>query len=378
MAENASATMRAAIYHGPRDIRIEDVPAPSPGSGELLVEVGVAGICGTDAHEYAAGPVMFPIDREHPVTGHRGPLIPGHEFAGRVVGVGDGGDPAWMGCDVAVGGGYGCEACRYCRERRPNLCADYAAVGLHRHGGLAQYAAVPGIACEDASTFDLPADFAALGQPAAIAMHALRRGRVDPGEHVAVVGVGGIGAFLVPALVRAGARVSVFDRDRERLAIADELGAHELLEVRANDDIGERIRELPATPDAVFEITGVGPVLDAILRAAVPGVRIVVVGLHDGQAAVAFRPISLREQELLGTNALVREVDLPAALDLLAQPDLAWDRVAPVVLGLDELVEDGLEPLASGRAQRIKTLIDPWARERRAFGATPTTRKAAA
>ena len=74
--------MKAARYHGRLDIRIEDVPVPVPADDELLLEVAAVGICGTDAAEFAHGPTMFPIDHAHPVTGHRGPMVPGHEFSG--------------------------------------------------------------------------------------------------------------------------------------------------------------------------------------------------------------------------------------------------------------------------------------------------------
>ena len=80
--------MKAARYHGRGDIRIEDVPAPVAADDELLLAVAAVGICGTDAAEFAHGPTMFPIESAHTVTGHRGPMTPGHEFAGTVVAAG--------------------------------------------------------------------------------------------------------------------------------------------------------------------------------------------------------------------------------------------------------------------------------------------------
>ena len=82
---SSKATMRAAVYHGRGDIRISEVPIPTPGEDQLLLRVLAAGICGTDAHEFASGPHRFPIVGPHPISGHSGPLIPGHEFAGEVV-----------------------------------------------------------------------------------------------------------------------------------------------------------------------------------------------------------------------------------------------------------------------------------------------------
>ncbi|MFO7294362.1 MAG: alcohol dehydrogenase catalytic domain-containing protein, partial [Acidimicrobiia bacterium] len=78
-------TMRAAVYYGPRDIRLEEAPVPVPGTGEVLVEVLRSGLCGTDVTEWVAGPKLIPLHRRHPHSGHQGPMIPGHEMVGRVV-----------------------------------------------------------------------------------------------------------------------------------------------------------------------------------------------------------------------------------------------------------------------------------------------------
>ena len=97
--------MRAAVFHGKGDIRYETAPDPAPAPGELLLEVHGVGICGTDSHEFSAGPSQYPIEAPHPVTGHVGPLIPGHELTGRVVAVGAGVDGIELGTIVASGAG---------------------------------------------------------------------------------------------------------------------------------------------------------------------------------------------------------------------------------------------------------------------------------
>lgn len=359
-------TMRAAVLHARRDLRVEEVARPDPERGELLLEIEVGGICGTDAHEYAAGPVMFPLEQRHPVTDHLGPMVLGHELAGRVVAVGAEVDPAWLGRQVVTGGGYSCERCHACATDRPNLCPEYATVGLNRDGGLAHYCAVPVRACQDASDAGLHPDVAALAQPTAIAIHAMRRGRVAAHEQVVIVGCGGIGAFLVAACADAGAHVTAIDLDDERLRVAAALGADRTLRGDGDQPLSEVVagdRRRP--PDVVFEVTGAAAVLEALLEERLLGTRIVTVGLQDGALPVAFRPLALRENEVIGTNALVRSVDLPLALRLLSDGGFDWTLIAPVVLPLDELVAAGLEPLASGGPRPIKTLIDPWASERR-------------
>ena len=136
--------MKAARYHGRLDIRIEDVPAPVPADDELLLEVAAVGICGTDAAEFAHGPTMFPIDHAHAVTGHRGPMIPGHEFAGTVVAAGRDVSGFAEGDLVTSGAGVSCGVCGNCRAGRTNLCDRYFTIGLNRDGALAELTDRPG------------------------------------------------------------------------------------------------------------------------------------------------------------------------------------------------------------------------------------------
>ena len=168
--------MRAAVYHGPRDIRIEHVPRPRPAPGEVLVRVHANGICGTDASEFT-GAQMYPLHARHPLTGHHGPLIPGHEFAGTIAEIGDGVEGFTEGEAIVTGAALWCGECAQCRAGRTSICALYATVGLHRDGGLAEFVRVPAHIVFRAEPFGLSDDVAVLTQPMAIAVHALKRGR---------------------------------------------------------------------------------------------------------------------------------------------------------------------------------------------------------
>src|SRR5579872_2104401 len=173
--------MRAAVYHGARDIRIEEVPQPEPPSGEILVRVHAGGICGTDASEFVAGPKMYPIDARHPMTGHSGPMIPGHEFSGRVEAIGE-----YVHTDlepgdlVTTGASIWCGICAQCRAGRTSICGWHATLGLHRNGGFAEFVSVPAHILFRADP--LSPDVAALTQPMAIAAHAVKRARPQDNE----------------------------------------------------------------------------------------------------------------------------------------------------------------------------------------------------
>ena len=354
--------MRAAVYHGTRDIRIEEIGVPEPGPGELLLEVHAAGICGTDASEWDHGPMMFPVSEGNEWSGHHGPMVPGHEFGGRVVDRGAGVEGFPDGTLVASGAGVSCGSCGRCRAVVTNFCERYFTVGLQRNGALAQYVAVPAGICLDVGKLGLDDDRAALVQPMSIAIHSLRQGEPGPGDSVVVIGVGGVGAFLVYAAVRSGLRVLAADLDPGRLRIAAALGASLTLRVERDKPLGSQLEEAlggPAT--VVYEVTGVSSVLTAALDVVAPRGRVVAIGLGTVPVPVDVRSLTLRELRLVGTNAHVFAADFDDAARLVRARSGGWSDVAPVALPLERLVADGLLPMVERRPRRIKTLVDPWA-----------------
>lgn len=341
----AAEPMRAAVYHGAGDIRITDLPIPETGPNELLLKVSAVGICGTDAHEFDSGPHMFPA----------GGFVPGHEFAGHVVAVGEDVSGFTEGDLVTSGAGVSCGECTPCRRGASNHCLTYLTHGLQLPGALAQYVAVPASICLEVGSLGITPDFAALAQPMSIAVHAMRRGRVRSGEDVVVIGAGGIGVFLTHALAQSGAPPVVVDLDASRLEIARRLGA--------------KATSLPGSfettgPAVVYEVTGTSAGLDMAVSMAGDGTRVVVVGLQDSLMSMDMRRISLREIELIGTNSHEFAADFAEATRLLSTR-ASWSDVAPVAVPLDGLVGEGLRPMVDGRVSRIKTLIDPWGEETR-------------
>jgi (R,R)-butanediol dehydrogenase/meso-butanediol dehydrogenase/diacetyl reductase len=347
--------LKAIVYHGPGEVRIEERPEPVPGAGQLSVRVAAAGVCGTDVAEYVQQPHFFPIDTAHPHSGHVGPTIPGHEFSGWVTGVGPDVSGFSVGDLVAVGAGVSCGICSMCQAGNTNLCHSYWTVGLHGDGGLAEFAIVPASCALDVTGESITPDVAALAQPMAIGVHATRRGRVGPEDRVVVLGVGGIGSFVVRAAAALGATVTAVDLDPNRLEIAARLGATAVL------DAANGLEELSEAepPEVVIECTGRPESLIRAVSLVADHGRLVVVGHQAEPVAVDFRQIALDELELIGTQAHVFAVDLPAAVDLLAFDPGVWTGVAPVVYPLDQVVEMGLIPMARGEAGQIKLLFDP-------------------
>jgi (R,R)-butanediol dehydrogenase / meso-butanediol dehydrogenase / diacetyl reductase len=344
--------VKAAVYHGVGDIRIEEVADPTPAPGELLLEIHAVGICGTDVGEFVHGPVSYALDG--------GGLIPGHELSGRVVEVGRGVEGFAVGTTVASGAGISCGRCFQCLAGRTNLCLSYSTIGLQRSGGLAQYCAVPASTCLAVDEYGLDEETAALAQPMAIAVHSLRRGRPSAGDDVVILGAGGIGAFLTYAAAQLGAAVTVVDLVPERLELARALGARETLQPDGRP-LQEQLGDLGVRPLVIYEVTGSARVLDDAIGALLPGGRLVLVGLQSGPRSIDARRLTLSEVEFIGTNAHVCGADLPEALRLLVARGGNWRDVAPTILPLGELVDEGIRPMADARGGRVKTLIDPFA-----------------
>jgi (R,R)-butanediol dehydrogenase/meso-butanediol dehydrogenase/diacetyl reductase len=193
-----------------------------------------------------------------------------------------------------------------------------------------------------------------------IAVHSLRQGRPRPDETVAVIGAGGIGAFLTYALVRSSVDVVVADLSAERVALAAKLGASEAFQPSSPATLLDELRERVPEPTVVYEVTGHSSALAVALSAVARGGRVVAVGLQEKPITIDARALTLREVELIGTNAHAFGRDLPSAVELLATRADPWDDFASRAVGLDGLVDQGIVPLVEQHPTQLKTLIDPW------------------
>jgi len=339
--------VKAAVYHGAQDVRIQDVPEPGEAPpGEVLLDVARAAICGTDSSEWAYGPKLT-----------RPPVVLGHEFVGRVAAVGDGVADFAVGDRVVSGAGVSCGQCEWCKAGRTNLCARYYTLGLQVNGGLAERVTTPATICR-AVPDGIDDDAAAMAQPLAVALHAVRRSGVGPGQACAVIGVGGIGAFIVAAAAAQGAApLLAVDIDEDRLATARRLGATEVIDARRTDLAAAIIARTDGEgAHVVLEASGAPHAPEAAIAATRRGGRVLLVGLQAAPRELDLLTLAIREVDVVTTLAHVCAVDLPESLDLLARGELAsvvLDRVIP----LDRLVEDGIRALAD-RSARGKIVVD--------------------
>ncbi|MHB8963027.1 MAG: galactitol-1-phosphate 5-dehydrogenase [Saccharofermentanales bacterium] len=204
--------MDALVLHAIGDLRFEQVKRASPEKGEVLLEIKASGICGSD------------IARVMSKGTYRFPMIPGHEFAGRIVAAGEGADPALVGRRAAVFPMLPCRKCDSCIAGEYATCSSYDYFGSRRDGGFAGYLAVPVwnlVLVPDSLSYEE----AAMAEPAAVAIHALRRGGIQIGDSVAVAGCGPIGLMLASwAKASGAAMVFLWDIDAAKISFARSLG----------------------------------------------------------------------------------------------------------------------------------------------------------
>jgi threonine dehydrogenase-like Zn-dependent dehydrogenase len=211
--------MKAAVFHAARDIRIEDVPAPTRiGPRDVLARPSWCGICGTDLHEYAMGPIVTPA-RPHPLNGAVIPQILGHEFSAEVIEVGAEVTRVRVGDRVSAMPLLVDHDCYYCRRGLEHLCMKMACVGLsYAWGGLAELAVLP----EGILTVlpDAVSDLqGAIVEPAAVAAYGVDAAHVKPGDSVLITGAGPIGALAALYAASLGARVFVSELNPARQAL---------------------------------------------------------------------------------------------------------------------------------------------------------------
>jgi (R,R)-butanediol dehydrogenase/meso-butanediol dehydrogenase/diacetyl reductase len=341
--------VKAAVFHGPGDVRIEDVPDPEgPAADGVVLEVIRAAICGTDASEWDHGPILC-----------RPGVVLGHEFVGRVADVGREVTGLHVGDRVVSGAGISCGRCAWCLRGRTNLCAEYRTLGLQVDGGLAEYVTSPAPICRPVPE-GCDDDAAAMAQPLAVALHALSRVAQCADDAVAVIGAGGIGSFIVAGASHAAVegRVVAIDVDASRLATASALGATETIDATGSD-LSDLLLELTDGVgfDVVVEASGAPHAPAAAVAGARRGGRVLLVGLHGAARELDLTRMILREIDVFTTVAHVCDSDIPAALALLATSDVAAVTAGPRI-PLETLVEEGLRPLAERRAVG-KILVTP-------------------
>lgn len=351
-------TMRAARWHGEKDIRIEEIDTPTAGPGQVLIDVAWCGICGTDLHEYLEGPIFIPPHgHPHPISGESAPVTLGHEMSGTVAALGEGVTDLEVGQSVVV------EPYIIRPEHRDdehyNLAPDMNFIGLGGEGGgLAEKIAVDRHWVHPVAD-SVALDEAALIEPLSVAHHAwVRAGSPTSGTAI-IGGAGPIGALTAAVLKGKGLRVYVSElSELRRQKVLDAGVADDAFDPR-EVDVPAKLKELTdgRGADVGFECTSVDAVLDMLLDAVRPAGVIVNESIWGHEPKVALHKLVMKEIDLRGTIAYAH--DHADTVKMLEDGDLDLKPFITGKIALDDIVEKGFDTLIHHNETAVKILVSP-------------------
>lgn len=339
--------MKAAVWYGGKDIRIEDTTKPTVKSHEALVKVRSVGICGSELHAYEG------ISKRR-----RPPLIMGHEFSGEISEVGEDAEYLSEGDRVAVDPVIRCGACEQCLRGRGNVCRNLRLTGLHTGGAFAEYVSVPARNCHKLSD-NVPFEEGSIAEPVSVAVHAVNRTPIRLGDTVAVIGAGIIGLTVLQAAKLAGAaRVFVTDILNYRLDFAKGLGADMTVNSAAEDPV-EKIRK--ATDglgvDVALEAVGLEVTVRQAMKMAAIGGKLTIIGNLAKTMTLDIQDAVLKEFDIKGSYCYAPE-DFKRAINCIEDRRIDVKSLITNVFPLDE-AEKGFELLRKRTDRVLKVLLKP-------------------
>ena len=343
--------MKALLLSEYSKLEVADLPRPSAGPGEVLVQVAACGICGSDVLGYDGS------------SGRRiPPLVMGHEAAGVIAEVGEGVSRFAVGDRVTFDSTVYCGACNYCLSGQINLCDNRQVVGVstpdfRRAGAFAEFVTVP-----EHIIYKLPDELsfaeAAMLEAVSVALHAVAVSDLKGGETVLVLGAGMIGLLILQAARAAGcSRILVADVDATRLKLAKESGADETI-LASGEEMVRQVWQLTngIGVDGVLEAVGRDETVSASIDAVRKGGTVTLVGNITPQVMLPLQKVVSRQIRLQGSCASAGEY--PQAIELISSGKI---RVTPLITAIAPLSEGArwFERLHSREPNLMKIVIDP-------------------
>ena len=326
--------MKAAVLTAPGNIEIKDVPPPEPGFGEVLVQVTLAGICGSD-HSLYQGKFGVPL-----------PVIPGHEAVGRIKQLGPGVSGLTVGQRVTIQPSLSCGSCPSCAAGNENLCLSRTRLGADTDGVFAEYVAVPASRVWPVPD-DLQDEVAVFTEPLAVVVHAMKIASPRKGDLTLIFGAGVMGLLVQQMALLNGAEVTACDLSESRLAVAKQLGAVQT--IGATDSI----ESFSGQFDLLYETSGAAVALGQVIALAAPKATIVVLGLPGKDQPIPIDMVVRKELQIKGS--LIYTDEFPQTLEILKSGRIETKALTTEKVPLEQ-VDRVLQEFAS--PHRIKMIVE--------------------
>lgn len=351
--------MKAAVFYGAEDIRIEDVPEPVPGKGQVKIKVEWCGICGTDLHEYERGPIMVSTS-PHSLTGEKAPMILGHEFSGVITELGPDVKGDWkVGDRVTADPCCVCNECYNCKNNHYNICSELGFIGLARDGAFAEYTLA-----DDYQLTRLPDSVSfeqgAFTEPAAVVLHAVRRAGISLGDTVVITGMGPIGLLAGQCAKAAGAAaVYGVELSEARRKSGLELGFTEVFNP-AEQDVAAEIKK---RTDGIgchmaIDCNGSNETMRICLDSTRGSATIICPGHGSNLMNIgSMEDLNFVEKQILGSHVYVHEFG--RTLALIGDGRINTEAITSGKIKLDDIVEKGFKELLYNTDKNLKIIVTP-------------------
>jgi L-iditol 2-dehydrogenase len=336
--------MKAAVWYGGKDIKLEDLPTPKIKDDEVLVKVKAVSICGSDLHAY-----IGVSKRRIP------PLVMGHEFSGEVVKLGSNVKGLKEGERVVLEPVLSCGKCVLCQRGRSNICENMKLVGLHLSGAFSEYVSIPARKCHKLPN-SVSFEEASLVEPLAVAVHAVNLTSLEKGEDICIIGSGAVGLMTLQVVKNTNAgKIFVIDMLDYRLGLAKKLGATTTINAKKEDPVKEVLAD--GGVGTVFEAVGHQKTVQQALAMVGKGGKVTIIGMLEATMELGMLDVTVKEIEIRGSYGYT-SYDFKLALKLIAEGRVKVKPLITHVLPLRDIAK-GFDILSKGSENVIKVILKP-------------------
>lgn len=336
--------MKAAVWYGRKDIKVEDLPTPKIKDDEVLVKVKAVSICGSDLHAY-----MGVSKRRIP------PLVMGHEFSGEVVKLGSNVKGLKEGERVVLEPVLSCGKCVLCQRGRSNICENMKLVGLHLSGAFSEYVPIAAGKCHKLPN-SVSFEEASITEPLAVAVHAVNLTSLEKDEDICIIGSGAVGLMTLQVAKNKGTgKIFVIDTLDYRLELAKKLGATTLINAKKEDPVKEVLAD--GGVGTVFEAVGHQKTVQQALAMVGKGGKVTIIGMLEATMELGMLDVTVKEIVIRGSYGYTSD-DFKQALKLIATGEVKVKPLISHVLPLRDIAK-GFDILSRGAENVIKVILKP-------------------